>query len=110
MILSGILENVLNLEGIYFSVVYSFLLVAIIIRVKLDCSKISEGYKKHIIPIIIFPVIFTFLWLIVWPGTLRLFLRGKRLEDTIAGKLTIRQNKSLTKRSRATRYRSTVKT
>jgi len=95
MILRYILESVLNLEGAILSWFHILVFIAIFIRVKLDCSKISEGYKKHIIPILFLPVIFTFLWLIVRPGTLRLFLMGKKLEDTAAGKLTIRtQNKN----------------
>jgi len=93
MILRYLLENVLNLEGLMLSLVHIFLMIAIFIRVKLDCSKISEGYKKHIIPIIFIPVIFSVLWLFVWPGTLRLYLMGKRLEDTSAGKLTLRKQR-----------------
>lgn len=94
MILRYLLENVLNLGEPTLSLVQIFLPIVIFIRVKLDCKKISEGYKKHIIPIIFMPVIFSVLWLFVWPGTLRLFIMGKKLEDTYEGKLTLRKKEA----------------
>ncbi len=93
MLLRFLLEYKLNLEGLTLFFVQISLVIAIFIRVKLDCKKISEGYKKHIIPIIFMPLIFSILWLFVWPGTLRLFLMGKKLEDTCAGKLTIQRQR-----------------
>ena len=92
MILHYILNNLLGIEGYTLLLIQVSILIAIFIRVKIDCSKINEGYKKHIIPIIFLPVIFTLLWLIIWPGTLRLFLMGKKLEDTNARKVAIRKH------------------
>jgi hypothetical protein len=92
MILHYILNNLVGIEGYTLLLIQVSILIAIFIRVKIDCSKINEGYKKHIIPIIFLPVIFTLLWLIIWPGTLRLFLMGKKLEDANARKIAIRKH------------------
>ncbi len=94
MILHYILIRGLGLGEVVSSFVYMFLVIATFIRVHKDCLKISETYRHHLILILVFPMIFSFLWVIVWPGAFRLWLRGKRLEDTVAGKLTIqRQNR-----------------
>lgn len=60
MLLRYTLEHVLSLEGSILFLIHVFILFAIFMRVKLDCAKISEGYKKHIIPILFIPIIFTF--------------------------------------------------
>jgi len=70
------------------------LVILLLLRVHLDCKKLGEGASRHVIPIVLFPIIFGIFWFFVWPGTLRLVLRGESIDDLVVAK-ALRRKKSL---------------
>ncbi len=59
--------------------------ILILIHVRRDCRSLGENWTKYIFLVWIFWPIFYPLWLLVWPGSLRLQLQGKSLLDTPLG-------------------------
>jgi len=54
----------------------------ILFHVYRDCRVLGENWRKYILLVLLFSVLFYLLWLFVWPGSLRLRWQGKHLRDT----------------------------
>ena len=67
--------------------IYLAVVSLLILRVKVDCKTLGESLTRHVILAILFPIIFAFCWLLIWPGALRLFLSGKRVADSTAAEV-----------------------
>lgn len=59
--------------------------VLILIQVRRDCRQLGEPWGQHILLVLFLWPIFCPLWLLVWPGSLRLWFQGKSLADTPQG-------------------------
>ena len=55
--------------------------ILILIHVRRDCRLLGESWGKYILLVWLFWPIFYPLWLLVWPGSLRLWLQGKSVAD-----------------------------
>lgn len=61
-----------------------------LVRVRKDCKTLGENWGKYVLPILMFSWVFYLLWLYVWPGSLKLWFQGKRLEDSSMARLVNR--------------------
>jgi hypothetical protein len=74
-------------------IVYFAFTLFVMIRVRCDCKLIDESFLRHFLLIVFLPLLFALFWFIVWPGSLRLKLKGKSIADTDAAK-TFKRYKS----------------
>jgi len=66
----------------WFYIFHFLTCILILMHVRRDCRILGEGWGKYVLLVLFFSWIFYFLWLFVWPGSLRLRLQGKRLADS----------------------------
>ena len=55
--------------------------VLILIHVRRDCRMLGESWGRYVLLVWLFWPIFYPLWLLVWPGSLRLWLQDKSVAD-----------------------------
>ncbi len=86
MITYLILERIFPESDWLAPAIYLAVVSLLILRVKADCKTLGESLKWHVLLALMFPVLFAFCWLIIWPGALRLYLSGKAVADSTAAK------------------------
>ena len=88
MIIYAVLK--LQLDASIAFLAYLSLVGCLMFQVWRDCQTLGEGFYKFVIPIIFLPSVFSLGWLLIWPGTLRLRLSGKRAADLAQAKIIAR--------------------
>ena len=59
-------------------------------QMRADCRVLGESLSFHFLLAIMFPLLTALCWLFIWPGALRLGLKGKRLQDSTAAAIASR--------------------
>ena len=67
--------------------IYLAVVSLLLLRVKIDCRTLGESFLRHVLLVILFPTIFAFCWLFIWPGAIRLFLFGGTVADSTAARI-----------------------
>ncbi len=55
--------------------------ILILWHVRHDCRVLGENWSKYLILVLLFTWLFYLLWILSWPGSLRLWFQGKRVSD-----------------------------